>query len=100
MDDNASDLFDIHKYCLEDLKCDTHGFQFLKGSPILGCDFMYQFDDIFKKSKAYQYKKWNQIKKQLNLVKKYNFEKVFIFNSSVRYNLISKLAGIKKIYQY
>ena len=33
-------------------------------------------------------------------LKKYNFEKVFIFNSSVRYNLISKLAGIKKIYQY
>ena len=33
-------------------------------------------------------------------LKKYNFEKVFIFNSSIRYNLISKLAGIKKIYQY
>ena len=33
-------------------------------------------------------------------LKKYNFEKVFIFNSSVRYNLVSKLAGIKKIYQY
>ena len=33
-------------------------------------------------------------------LKKYNFEKVFIFNSSLRYNLISKLAGIKKIYQY
>ena len=33
-------------------------------------------------------------------LKKYNFEKVFIFNSSVRYNLISKLAGIKNIYQY
>ena len=31
-------------------------------------------------------------------LKKYNFEKVFIFNSSVRYNLISKLAGIKNIY--
>ncbi len=31
---------------------------------------------------------------------KYNFEKVFIFNSSLRFNLVSKLAGIKKIYQY
>ena len=74
LDENAEDLLDIHKYCIEELQCDTHSFQFLKGSPILGCDFMYQFDDIFKKSKAYQYKKWNQIKKQLNLVKKYNFE--------------------------
>ena len=33
-------------------------------------------------------------------LKKYNFEKVFIFNSSLRYKLISKLAGIKDIYQY
>ena len=31
---------------------------------------------------------------------KYNFEKVFIFNSSLRFNLISRLAGIKKIFQY
>ena len=74
LDENAEDLLDIHKYCIEELQCDTHSFQFLKGSPILGCDFMYQFDDIFEKSKAYQYKKWNKIKEQLNLVKKYNFE--------------------------
>lgn len=29
-----------------------------------------------------------------------NFDKVFIFNSSLRYFLISKIAGIKKIFQY
>ncbi len=33
-------------------------------------------------------------------LKKYNFDKVFIFNSSLRFNLISKLASIKDIYQY
>ena len=33
-------------------------------------------------------------------LRKYNFKKVFIFNSSLRFNLVSKLAGIKKIYQY
>ena len=33
-------------------------------------------------------------------IKKYNFDKVFIFNSSLRYKLISKFAGIKNIYQY
>ena len=33
-------------------------------------------------------------------LKKYNFDKVFIFNSSLRYNLISRLAGIKEIFQY
>ena len=39
----------------------------------------------------------------INLIsdlKKYNFDKVFIFNSSLRFKLISKLAGIKDIYQY
>ena len=38
--------------------------------------------------------------KLLNELKKRNFDKVFIFNSSLRYNLITKLAGIKSIYQY
>ena len=33
-------------------------------------------------------------------LKKKKFDKVFIFNSSLRYFLISKLAGIKKISQY
>ena len=35
-----------------------------------------------------------------NELKKRNFDKIFIFNSSLRYNLIAKLAGIKSIYQY
>ncbi len=33
-------------------------------------------------------------------LKKLSFDKVFIFNSSLRFNLISRLAGINKIYQY
>ena len=33
-------------------------------------------------------------------LKKRNFDKVFIFNSSLRYNLIARLTGIKSIYQY
>ena len=33
-------------------------------------------------------------------LKQYNFDKVFIFNSSFRYNLIAKIAGINDIYQY
>ena len=38
--------------------------------------------------------------KLISDIRKYNFEKVFIFNSSFRYNLISRLAGINEIYQY
>tara|TARA_B100000787_G_C16118287_1_gene261429 strand:- start:1 stop:939 length:939 start_codon:yes stop_codon:yes gene_type:complete len=33
-------------------------------------------------------------------IKKFNFDKVFIFNSSLRYNLIVRGAGIKDIHQY
>ena len=33
-------------------------------------------------------------------LKKYKFDKVFIFNSSLRYNIITRLSGIKEIYQY
>ena len=33
-------------------------------------------------------------------LKKYNFQKVFIFNSSLRFWLICKMAGIKEIFQY
>ncbi len=33
-------------------------------------------------------------------LRKYRFEKVFIFNSSLRFHLICKLAGIKEIFQY
>ena len=35
-----------------------------------------------------------------NDIKKYRFENVFIFNSSLRFRLICKIAGIKEIFQY
>ncbi len=38
-----------------------------------------------------------RLKKELE---EFSFDKAFIFNSSLRYNLICKFAGIKKIYQY
>ena len=33
-------------------------------------------------------------------LKKFNFDKIFIFNSSLRFNLIARIANIKDIYQY
>ena len=38
-----------------------------------------------------------RLKKDL---KKFNYDKAFIFNSSLRYNLVCKFAGVKEIYQY
>jgi len=42
---------------------------------------------------------WGSLKLISNL-KTYNFDRVFIFNSSLRFYIISKLAGIKNIIQY
>ena len=39
----------------------------------------------------------------LNLIKdlkKYNFDKIFIFNSSLRFNLVARFSNIQEIYQY
>ncbi len=33
-------------------------------------------------------------------LKKHKFEKIFIFNSSLRFSLIAKISGIPKVYQY
>ena len=33
-------------------------------------------------------------------IKKYNFDKIFIFNSSFRYTIVAKLAKIENVYQY
>jgi len=36
----------------------------------------------------------------INDLKKYDFDKIFIFNSSIRFNIIARIACIKNIYQY
>ena len=33
-------------------------------------------------------------------IKEYNFDKIVIFNSSLRFSLIAKFSGIKEVYQY
>ncbi len=38
--------------------------------------------------------------KLLKEIKKRRFDKVYIFNGSIRYNLLARFAGIKSIYQY
>ncbi|MDA9709480.1 hypothetical protein N9U19_00785 [Candidatus Pelagibacter sp.] len=38
--------------------------------------------------------------KLANKLREYKFDSVFIFNSSARFNLIAKIAGIKNVYQY
>jgi len=72
LDKNADELLDIHRYCIEKLRCDHHVYQFLKGSPIQHADHMFTVEDIQKKSYAPVYKKFEKIKKELNRIREYN----------------------------
>ena len=74
LDDNANQLFDIHKYCVEYLQSDTHSFQFLKGAPIQFSDLIYEYEEMFKEVEAYSYKNFAIIKKQLKKVAEYNLD--------------------------
>jgi len=74
LDENAEDLLDIHRYCVEELACDHHSYQVLKGSPTQHADFMFTFDDILQKSHAQIYKKFDVIERQLELVRQYNIQ--------------------------
>lgn len=71
LDENAENLFDIFRYCTEELGADTHSFQFLKGSPLQHADFMSPIEKIFEPSFAVTYSKWKIILDQLEKVREY-----------------------------
>lgn len=71
LEENASDLFAIHKFVAEELKADTHVFQFQKGSPLQHSDQEYDFEEIFARSQALVLKNFTEVKKQLKLVQAY-----------------------------
>lgn len=75
LDGNSKEMYEIYKYLKEELHIDTHAFQFLKGSPIQHADTMFKIEDIFKKSEAYTYKNFDEIKEELRKIKEYNLKK-------------------------
>ena len=74
LDENAEQLLAIRKYCAEELKVDSHTFQFLKGSEIQHSDITYNYEDIFKKIPAPIYEKKEIIKQQLKQIQGYNIK--------------------------
>ena len=88
-----SKKFGVPVSCL--LKKNTKADQILKNNKFI--------KEIIFLERDKQKGKHDGFKGSIDLIfslKKYKFDKVFIFNSSLRFNLISKLSGIKKIYQY
>ena len=79
------------------VKESSKAIQFLKYNKII--------DQIIILDRGNKFKNGNHdgIVGSFNLIKdlkKYNFDKIFIFNSSFRFNIIARTAGIKDIYQY
>ena len=72
LDSNAKDLLEIHKFCVETLKADTHAFQFLKGSPHQHSDTMIDLEKIFDQSSAEVYENEQVIWDQLENIRKYD----------------------------
>ena len=77
LEENIEDLFKIHKMATETLKCDTHSFMLLKGAEIQHSDLMFDFEQIDKKTDAYEYKKFDKLIDQLNLIKEYDLKNGF-----------------------
>ncbi len=74
LDENADQLYSIHKTCMEELGCDHHSFQFLKGSPLQHADSMFHLEEILKPAQAKIYKNFSLIAAQLEQVRQYNIE--------------------------
>lgn len=73
-DDNASRLFELHRYCMEELQVDHHTFQFLKGSPLQHADKSFPLEQIFERRNAPTYADFELIRQELERIRDYNVQ--------------------------
>ena len=71
--------------------------QFLKDNKIIEKIIILKQGNKLKDAKHQGFKGFFRLVKEL---REHNFDKIFIFNSSLRFNLIARFAGIKDIHQY
>ena len=71
--------------------------QFLNDSKIIEKIIILEQGNKLKNAKHQGFKGFLNLAKELQ---EHNFDKIFIFNSSFRFNLIARFAGIKDIHQY
>ena len=71
--------------------------QFLNDSKIIEKIIILEQRNKLKNAKHQGFKGFLNLAKELQ---EHNFDKIFIFNSSLRFNLIARFAGIKDIHQY
>ena len=71
--------------------------QFLKDNKIIEKIIILKQGNKLKDAEHQGFKGFFRLVKEL---REHNFDKIFIFNSSLRFNLIARFAGIKDIHQY
>ena len=110
LDENAKDIFKLHKYMVEQLGVDTHVFQLLKGSSIQHSDHMFDFDDILQRTPAPVYDNFDIIKDQIEKVRQYDLKegKMSFLHPKIvslvsedpldRMDLLNKKSFVKKDY--
>ena len=79
------------------VKENTKSSEILKNNPCIDKIIFLDRNDRTKKGRHFGF---GGILNLASDIQKYNFDKVFIFNSSLRFRLIMKIAKIKDIYQY
>ena len=71
-DENIDQLYRLNKFVSEEIGADTHDLMLLKGADLQHSDVMFKYEDAHKKYKAYEYKNFDQLIDQLNLIRKNN----------------------------
>ena len=79
------------------VKENSKAIQFLKNDPAIDQIIILDRSNKIKNGRHEGFFGSYRLIKEL---KKFNFDKIFIFNSSLRFNLIARAANIKNIYQY
>lgn len=69
---NASRLYDLHMLAKEVLSCDTHSFQFLKGSPLQHAATMSPLEATFAPSQAPCIEPFASVVRELERIRRYN----------------------------
>ena len=78
------------------IKKNTKGDQYLYQTKYIDKIIFLERDNEIKNKHDGLLGSFNLIKE----IKKFNFDKIIIFNSSLRFNLIAKFSGIREVYQY
>ena len=93
-DENIEELFELNKIITEEINADTHDLMLLKGAEIQHADYLFNYQDAFKEYEAYEYKNFDKLINQLNLIREKNLEfdtKAFLHPNIIPLNSNEKI---------